>query len=119
MKLRSMNAEVRNITNVMVMDCYGEVHELGLCRELTSYDSVVAYYCVKTGIVYLLPRYGYSVTTWKHIHAFVQDYCDGTPDWCAKRIRQDMGFYAKTPNYGATYVPCVCACTYGGDWFRW
>lgn len=42
---------------------------------LHSYSSRVAVYCKMR--VYLLPLYDYSVTTWKHVHAFIQDYCEG------------------------------------------
>ena len=37
--------------------------------------------------VYLLPRYDYSVTTWKHVHAFIQDYCSFVNDYDARRMR--------------------------------
>lgn len=36
---------------------------------------------------YLLPRYDYSVTTWKHVHAFINDFCDYVPDMSAADIR--------------------------------
>lgn len=52
---------------------------------LTSYESRVAVYCKMR--VYLLPRYGCSVTTWKHVHAFVQDFCPAVNDYSAARIR--------------------------------
>ena len=32
-------------------------------------------------------RYDYSVTTWKHVHAFIQDYCSFVNDYGAARIR--------------------------------
>lgn len=120
MKLRSMSAEVRSVYGVKVEDCHGQLIELdGMACELTSYNSVVAYYHVKTGILYLLPRYDYSVTTWKHIHAFIQDYCDCTPDWGAKRIRQDMKMYNDNPDFAADFVPCVMACKCFNNWFRY
>lgn len=36
---------------------------------------------------YLLPRYDYSATTWKHVHAFIDDFCDCVPDMSAADIR--------------------------------
>lgn len=29
----------------------------------------------------------YSVTTWKHVHAFINDFCDYVPDMSAADIR--------------------------------
>jgi hypothetical protein len=44
--------------------------------------------------VYLLPRYDYSPTTWKHVHAFIQDYTVNE-DMCASELRKaaSHGFY--------------------------
>lgn len=38
--------------------------------------------------VYLLPRYEYSVTTWKHVYAFIQDYCSFVRDYNAREMRK-------------------------------
>lgn len=53
---------------------------------LHSYSSRVAVYCKMR--VYLLPRYDYSVTTWKHVHAFIQDYCRFVWDTNAREMRK-------------------------------
>lgn len=86
MKLRNMSADVRNVSKVFVqVSETGEVLTLKHATILRSYESDVAIY--SCGRVYLLPRYGYSNTTWKHVHAFVQDWCDNVPDLCAKDMR--------------------------------
>ena len=63
----------------------GEVLNLENALVLHSYSSRVAIYCKMR--VYLLPRYDYSVTTWKHVHAFINDFCDYVPDMSAADIR--------------------------------
>lgn len=57
---------------------------------LHSYSSRVAVYCKMR--VYLLPLYDYSVTTWKHVHAFIQDYCEGVWDCKAREMRKIAAF---------------------------
>lgn len=85
MKLRNMSAHVTEENNITIELASGEVLELENALVLHSYSSRVAVYC-KTR-VYLLPRYDYSVTTWKHVHAFVQDYCSFVNDYSAARMR--------------------------------
>ena len=41
---------------------------------LTSYSSKVAVYDRENEHIYLLPKYAYSNTTTKHVHAFIADY---------------------------------------------
>lgn len=67
---------------------------------LTSYASRVAVYCKMR--VYLLPRYDYSVTTWKHVHAFIADYCSFVRDYDAKTMRE-------IASYGVTDTECEYA----------
>lgn len=64
----------------------GEVLNLENALVLHSYSSRVAVYCKMR--VYLLPRYNYSVTTWKHVHAFIQDYCRFVWDTNAREMRK-------------------------------
>lgn len=85
MKLRSMSATVENVPSMTLELENGERVELENATVLRSYDSIVAVYCKMR--VYLLPRYDYSVTTWKHVHAFVQDYCDFVRDMPARDMR--------------------------------
>lgn len=85
MKLRNMSATVSEEPNITIQLESGEVVELENATVLTSYASRVAVYCKMR--VYLLPRYDYSVTTWKHVHAFVQDYCSFVNDSGAARMR--------------------------------
>lgn len=73
MKLRNMSAYVTEEKNITIVLASGEVLNLENALVLHSYSSRVAVYCKMR--VYLLPRYDYSVTTWKHVHAFIQDYC--------------------------------------------
>lgn len=37
--------------------------------------------------IFMLPRYDYSPTTWKHVHAFIQD-CTSFTDLCASDMRR-------------------------------
>lgn len=85
MKLRSMSAHVTEERNIIVQLESGEILMLENALVLHSYSSRVAVYCDRR--VYLLPRYDYSVTTWRHVHAFVQDYCGYVSDYSAPRIR--------------------------------
>lgn len=85
MKLRSMSAYVTEEPTITIELASGEVLNLENALVLHSYTSRVAVYCKMR--VYLLPRYDYSVTTWKHIHAFIQDYCSFVNDYSAARMR--------------------------------
>lgn len=79
MKLRNMSATVSEEPSITIQLENGDIVELENATVLTSYASRVA--------VYLLPRYDYSVTTWKHVHAFIEDYCPAVNDYSAARIR--------------------------------
>ena len=85
MKLRSMSAYVTEEKNITIELASGEVLNLENALVIHSYSSRVAVYSKMR--VYLLPRYDYSVTTWKHVHAFVQDYCGSVNDYSANRMR--------------------------------
>lgn len=80
-----MSAEVERVSNITLELANGETVKLEDAYVLWSYASRVAVYCKMR--VYLLPRYEYSVTTWKHVHAFVQDYCSFVRDYDAKTMR--------------------------------
>lgn len=85
MKLRNMSATVDHVESITLRLENGENLQLENAYVLTSYASRVAVFCKMR--VYLLPRYDYSVTTWKHVHAFVQDYCSFVNDYGAARMR--------------------------------
>lgn len=85
MKLRRMSAEVTHEDRITLQLSNGEIVNLENCLVLTSYSSRVAVYCKMR--VYLLPRYDFSITTWRHVHAFIQDYCDMVRDYPASQIR--------------------------------
>lgn len=75
MKLRSMSATVEEMKNVVVeVDENGEVvlEHFKNAIVLKSYKSVVAIYANEK--LFLFPRYRYSVTTIKHLKAFIEDY---------------------------------------------
>lgn len=100
MKLRHMSAEVENLKDVdiMAVKADGSDYKIHLesCIALRSYNSIVAIYSY--GEIYLLPRYDYSVTTWRHVHAFIQDYCHDIIDGDCTAIREkakceDMGYH--------------------------
>ena len=85
MKLRYMSATVDFVDSITLELEDGERIQLENAYVLTSYASRVAVYCKMR--VYLLPRYDYSITTWKHVHAFIQDYCSFVNDYGAARMR--------------------------------
>lgn len=83
MKLRQMTAEVVELEDVVIEENrHGEkiYHVYDSVKALKSYDSIVAM-ATSEGI-FMLPRYDYSPTTWKHVHAFIQD-CTSFTDLCA------------------------------------
>lgn len=86
MKLRRMSAHVTEEKNITIELASGKVLELENALVLHSYSSRVAVYCKMR--VYLLPLYDYSVTTWKHVHAFIQDYCRFVWDCNAREMRK-------------------------------
>lgn len=55
-------------------DMETETVEVKDAYALKSYNSIVAIWDERNAMMYLLPRYDYSVTTWKHVHAFIEDY---------------------------------------------
>ena len=83
--LRRMSAYVSEEPNVTIELASGEVIDLENALVLHSYASRVAVYCKMR--VYLLPRYDYSTTTWKHVHAFVEDFCPFVRDYPAEIMR--------------------------------
>lgn len=85
MKLRNMSATVSTEESITLLLRNGESVKLENATVLTSYASRVAVYSKMQ--VFLLPRYDYSVTTWKHLHAFIGDYCPGVRDYSAKEMR--------------------------------
>lgn len=85
MKLRNMSASVSTDETIILKLRNGEVVTLENATVLTSYASRVAIYSKMQ--VFLLPRYDYSVTTWKHLHAFIDDYCAGVRDYGARVMR--------------------------------
>lgn len=85
MNLRRMSAHVTEEKQLTIELASGDVLNLENALVLHSYASRVAVYCKMR--VYLLPRYDYSVTTWKHVHAFIQDYCSFVNDYPANKIR--------------------------------
>lgn len=81
-----MSAYVTEEKNITIELANGEVLDLENALVLHSYSSRVAVYCKMR--VYLLPRYDYSVTTWKHVHAFIQYYCRFVRDCDAREMRK-------------------------------
>ena len=98
MKLRNMSADVQRVSSMELMLESGEIVKLENALVLTSYASRVAVYCKMR--VYLLPRYDFSVTTWKHVHAFVQDFCDMVRDYDSNTMRK----IASTGENGGEYM---------------
>ena len=100
MKLRNMSATVDFVDSITLKLENGEDIHLENAYVLTSYASRVAVYCKMR--VYLLPRYDYSVTTWKHLHAFIDDYCSFVRDYDAKTMRE-------IASYGVSDTECEYA----------
>ena len=80
-----MSATVDHVASITLRLEDGENLQLENAYVLTSYASRVAVFCKMR--CYLLPRYDCSVTTWKHVHAFINDFCDYVPDMSAADIR--------------------------------
>lgn len=97
MKLRHMSATVDFVDSITLKLGDGENIYLENAYVLTSYASRVAVYCKMR--VYLLPRYDYSVTTWRHLHAFVQDYCSFVRDYPRTRYGRLHGTAQQIPNW--------------------
>lgn len=85
-RLRSMSAMVEYKDGITVELSRGS-YKINNPVILTSYNSKVAIYDGKS--LFLLPRYDYSVTTWKHLHAFIQDYTN-LSDLSASDIRKAL-----------------------------
>lgn len=85
MKLRNMSATVSINETITLKLRNGEVITLEDATVLTSYASRVAVYSKMQ--VFLLPRYDYSVTTCKHLHAFIDDFCGFVRDYSIREIR--------------------------------
>lgn len=100
MKLRNMSATVDFVDSITLKLEAGENIHLENAYVLTSCASRVAVYCKMR--VYLLPCYDYSVTTWRHLHAFIEDYCSFVRDYDAKTIRE-------IASYGVTDFECEYA----------
>lgn len=76
-KLRNMSAKAQIVDGSPIWlkrNEHGEeiIQELYNYKVLYSYNSAVAIYDYDN--IYLLPRFDYSMTTWKHLHAFIQDH---------------------------------------------
>ena len=97
MQLRKMSASVDTYKTITLKLKNGEVITLENAIVLTSYASRVAVYSKMQ--VFLLPRYDFSVTTWKHLHAFIDDYCDGVRNYSAREIR----YYVENELHGDEY----------------
>lgn len=112
MKLRNMSATVEHVDNITIETANGEIVELESAYVLTSYSSRVAvYYKMR---VYLLPRYDYSVTTWRHVHAFIQDFCYGVTDVDARTMRTYAKLGVLHDGYEYAFAKAYMNCY--GDW---
>ena len=88
MKLRHMTAEVVELEDVVIEENrHGKTiyHAYERVKALKSYNSIVA--MATSEDIFMLPRYDYSPTTWKHVHAFIQD-CTPFTDLCASDMRR-------------------------------
>lgn len=110
MRLRNMTAYVLELSDVVIEEerC-GEVRVtyVPYALALKSCESIVAIYY--DGEIYMLPRYDCSVTTWGHVHAFIQD-CTSITDLCARDMRKalkDGSFgYHLAAGYDVNMQPC-------------
>lgn len=94
-RLRSMSAEVIKSGNSIIVDTPFGQPVVENYYMLKSYNSIVAIFDVDEDKLYLLPRFDYSVTTWKHLHAFINDYTS-LIDLPASEIRKypnDFDYY--------------------------
>lgn len=107
-----MSASVEFDSIVLRNNETGEVFNIEDGIVLTSYSSKVAVYDRANYKLYMLPRYEYSNTTWKHIHAFIDDFTYIPSNWGAVRLRDEM----KLPNGDVVKVDEYLSYTH---WFRW
>lgn len=114
-KLRHMSAHVEYWDTAGIkLKCYdGDDYEekevtIDYPIALVSYESVVALWD-GYDMLYLLPYYNHSNTTWKHLHAFIEDFT-WLPFASANNIRK----MAKAgDNYGFAQA---FKCPYDRDW---
>lgn len=95
----------------------GELIDLENVSLLASYDSAVAVFGYNPHCgyrVYLLPRYDYSVTTWRHVHAFIQDFCYGVTDVDARTMRTYAKLGVLHDGYEYAFAKAHMNCY--GDW---
>lgn len=74
-KLRNCKAEYGSGYEYLVVDEYGIPH-MGAYTVLKSYSSYVVFISEPVcygGVVYLMPRYDYSITTMEHVRKFIED----------------------------------------------
>lgn len=76
---------------------------------LVSYSSMVVFYEPDDDILYLLPRYDYSVTTLSHVRKFAEDAIG------ISIRRSDIENGSKL---GTTIVKCSRWQFMGGNWYR-
>lgn len=69
-----MNAKVLESRSITCYTKDNEQFTIDYPVILKSYASDVAVYDECANRVYLLPKYDYSNTTTKHVHAFIEDY---------------------------------------------
>lgn len=89
MRLRHMSATVSKEYVKLHNELYNETIE-GEMYVLTSYNSRVACIDNRNAKVYLLPRWDYSQTTSKHVHAFIQDHGTSVRDKSYREIRKEI-----------------------------
>jgi hypothetical protein len=114
-QLRNMSAEVNHNHIIELEDLTGNRFTVTDAFTLTSYVSLVAVYGYDARSekyrVFLLPRYDYSVTTWKHLHAFIQDYCACGMDVNANIMRKRASLGCSYEEYEYEFVNGI---VYGG-----
>lgn len=123
MKLRNMSAEVITMSNVKVRRNTDEntyrATTIDHAIALRSYDSVVALFDTTYCTLYLLPRFDYSNTTWKHVHAFIEDVCMGYGfyHWYASDIRKEA--YRSDAMWNCDYVAVDAFFELNYPWTDW
>lgn len=94
-QLRSMSAEVIESDNSIIVKTPSGEYVVENYYMLISYNSTVAIFDTDEDKLYLLPRFDYSITTWKHIHAFINDYTSliDLPAYEIREFPEDYDYY--------------------------
>lgn len=98
-RLRRCSAWVEDITPSNPVQVFKEGYLYGHIihgKALKSYGSIVAFFDSDENILFLMPRYDYSMTTMQQLRKFVDDYTHIPHNYSVKDIRRGAYNYIIT-----------------------